>query len=71
MGNMNSIDVAHIIETGRRAIHVEKLQPGNFEAFLFFFFLFFIFATHFCTILNCFCPNRLFRMEGLFISAHE
>lgn len=59
MGNMNSIDAVHNTESGGRAIYVVKLQPGNLEAFVSFFF-FFIFATLFCTTLNCFYPNRLF-----------
>lgn len=38
MGNMNSIDAVHSTESGRRAIYVVKLQPGNLEAFVSFYF---------------------------------
>lgn len=42
MGNMNSIDAVHNTESGRRAIYVVKLQPGNLEDFVSFYFFSFL-----------------------------
>jgi len=60
---MNSVEVVHNTESEGRALHAVELQYGKSGAFVFVF----IFATLFCTILNCFYPNGLSLTGGFLI----